>query len=226
MYLRKGNTMQGPDKRTIQKQRTMRYFIEAAVDIINKEGIDNVTIRKVADLAGYNSATLYNYFDDLNHLLFLAALTFVNEYIEALPDYIKYVKNAEEMYLQVWDCFLDYAFLQPSIYNVWFFSELKNSVRVYVSQFYELYPFDIKSFPEEIRKMLKTASARNRSRVLLDDCVQEDFVNPSRVDPIIDITHSVLHAILADVEKQNILAGEGKEKCRNYIHLIYNKLKK
>lgn len=217
--------MQGTEKRMIQKQRIMRYFIEAAVEIINEEGIESVTIRKVADVAGYNSATLYNYFDDLNHLLFMAALTFVNEYIEALPDYIKYVKNAEEMYLQVWDCFLDYAFLQPSIYNIWFFSELKNSVSVYVSQFYELYPFDIKRFPKEIRKMLKTASARNRSRVLLDDCVQEGFVNPNRVDAIIDITHSVLRTILNDVEKKNLLPGEGKEKCREYIHLAYNKIK-
>lgn len=49
----------------------MGYFIDAANQIIENEGIESVTIRKVADIAGYNSATLYNYFNDLNHLLFL-----------------------------------------------------------------------------------------------------------------------------------------------------------
>lgn len=56
-------------KRQLQKKRMMHYFIDAAVQIIDEEGIDGVSIRKVADIAGYNSATLYNYFDDLPHLV-------------------------------------------------------------------------------------------------------------------------------------------------------------
>ncbi len=31
-----------------------------------KEGMEAITLRKVADLAGYNGATLYNYFKDLD----------------------------------------------------------------------------------------------------------------------------------------------------------------
>jgi DNA-binding transcriptional regulator YbjK len=34
------------------------YFVNATADIIEKEGIDKVTIRKIADLAGNNSATI------------------------------------------------------------------------------------------------------------------------------------------------------------------------
>lgn len=204
----------------------MRYFIEAAVDVIDQEGVENITIRKVSDLAGYNSATLYNYFDDLNHLLFMAALTYVEEYIEALPSYIKYVQNAEEMYLEVWSCFIDYAFLKPSIYNIWFFSPLKNSVDTYVAQFYALYPMDVKKFPREIRDMLASASAKTRTRILLNDCIAEGFVEEQRVDSIIDITHSVLQTMLTDVEKGNRSAGEGKALCDQYIRMIYMKLKK
>ena len=61
--------MNADEKKQIQKARIIHYFIEAAVKIIDEEGIEGVSIRKVADIAGYNSATLYNYFDDLPHLL-------------------------------------------------------------------------------------------------------------------------------------------------------------
>lgn len=39
-----------------------KYFVDATAEIIEEEGVENVTIRKVADRAGYNSATIYNYF--------------------------------------------------------------------------------------------------------------------------------------------------------------------
>lgn len=47
-----------------------QYFIEATAAIIEEEGYDHITIRKIADKAGYNSATIYNYFSELSHLTF------------------------------------------------------------------------------------------------------------------------------------------------------------
>ena len=43
----------------LQKKRILMYFIEAAQNIMENEGIENITLRKVADMAGYNSSTLY-----------------------------------------------------------------------------------------------------------------------------------------------------------------------
>lgn len=212
-------------KRQLQKKRMMHYFIDAAVQIIDEEGIDGVSIRKVADIAGYNSATLYNYFDDLPHLLFFASLTYMEEYIDDLPNYIRYVQNAEEMYLTVWDVFLDHAFLQPSIYRTLFFSDLKKDREAYVTEFYALYPYDVKKFPPRLRHMIEKTYIFERTEVLLQDCVDEGFVKAPAVQSITEITVSVLETMLRKVEKGSLSTGSGKEKCREYIRLIYRRLK-
>ena len=103
-------------KKQKQRARITNYFLEAAIKIIEEEGVEAVTIRKVADIAGFNSATLYNYFDDLQHLLFFASMTYLQEYIDGLPSYIKHVENSEDLYLKIWNCFIDYSFLRPNIY--------------------------------------------------------------------------------------------------------------
>lgn len=54
--------MKNLDKKFKQRVRMIKYFIDATIEIIEKEGYEGVTIRKVADIAGYNSATIYNYF--------------------------------------------------------------------------------------------------------------------------------------------------------------------
>ena len=81
--------MEKMDKKEIQRQRMMKYFIEAGKQIILEEGVKNVTVRKVADLAGYSYATLYNYFEDLSALLYHCGVGFLDECCE-------YVKNAEK----------------------------------------------------------------------------------------------------------------------------------
>ena len=54
--------MQQKDRKQMYRQQTMGYFINAALEIIEEEGIDSLSIRKTAEKAGYNSATLYHYF--------------------------------------------------------------------------------------------------------------------------------------------------------------------
>jgi AcrR family transcriptional regulator len=57
------------DKQSIKSQRVKSYFIQAAKEIIMSEGVENVSVRKVADKAGYAYTTIYNYFTNVNDLL-------------------------------------------------------------------------------------------------------------------------------------------------------------
>ena len=43
----------------IKQKRVMIYFISATKKLIEQEGLENLTVRKIASSAGYNSATLY-----------------------------------------------------------------------------------------------------------------------------------------------------------------------
>ena len=58
------------DKKNIQEQRTKGYFVEAAKELLKGEGLSAVSVRSVSYKAGYSYATLYNYFKDLNDLIF------------------------------------------------------------------------------------------------------------------------------------------------------------
>ncbi len=49
----------------LKRKRIMNFFLDAAEKIIKKDGFDSLSIRNVSDEAGYNSATLYNYFENL-----------------------------------------------------------------------------------------------------------------------------------------------------------------
>ncbi|MDP4225515.1 MAG: TetR/AcrR family transcriptional regulator [Bacteroidota bacterium] len=63
----------------IQEKRMKEYFIQATKDILKGEGLKCISVRNIADQAGYSYATLYNYFKDVNDLIFLCVNDFQEE---------------------------------------------------------------------------------------------------------------------------------------------------
>lgn len=54
----------------IQDKRMRGYFVEATKKILKGEGLKSISVRNVANEAGYSYATLYNYFKDVKELVF------------------------------------------------------------------------------------------------------------------------------------------------------------
>lgn len=71
-----GNRM---DKKQIQEQRMKGYFIQATKELLKGEGLRSISVRNIADRAGYSYATLYNYFKDIKDLIFLCVQDFQEE---------------------------------------------------------------------------------------------------------------------------------------------------
>ena len=217
--------MESIDKKYIQRARMIKYFVDATVEIIEKEGYKNVTIRKVADIAGYNSATIYNYFDNLEHLLFFASMRYLQEYIDELPTYITGAKDSREVYLLVWQCYVECSFKKPEIYYIIFFSNLKKDLEQYVEQYFSYFPLDVKKYPNVIREMLLSNSINKRSLILMKPCIEENLVSKERAEIIDNLIICVYESMLIKVYRGSIKASVATELVNNYIVEIFDKMR-
>lgn len=65
--------------KSIKRDRVKNYFIEAALEIIKEEGLENLTTKKIGDKAGYSYATIYNYFENYNELICICMIKLADE---------------------------------------------------------------------------------------------------------------------------------------------------
>ncbi len=86
------------------------------IKLLKRKASKKVTIRKVAKIAGYNSATIYNYFDNCNQLIFFASIRFMEDYVKEMPEYIAQGDNELEKLILMWECFCYHSFKKPKIY--------------------------------------------------------------------------------------------------------------
>lgn len=187
--------------KNIQRNRIMNYFINATQSIIDEEGFDNVTLRKVADRAAYNSATLYNYFDNLDHLIYMTLIKYIRPYVDSLHKVLDPQLSSMQIYLITWKHFCHYAFRDPRCFRRLFVDEHDDSVKGSIKKYYEIFPDELEGLTSDILDMLMEENLFSRNKRMLESMWPEDKSDPI-LNTINNITVYSFQAIL-----DNIISG-------------------
>jgi len=108
------------DKKNIKQQRIESYFIDAAKELINKDGPYSVTVRKIADIAGYSYGTIYHYYKDLDDLMFNVKNNMINDIINIM-DNEPNCKSDELENIKIFHRkFADYFLTNPNVYEFFY----------------------------------------------------------------------------------------------------------
>ncbi len=213
------------DKKIIQKRRTVKYFINAVKKIQESEGLDAVSIKKVADIASYNSATIYNYFENLEHLLFFASMEYFKEYIEELPLQLKGKTDSLEIYITIWQCFLEHSFRHPENYYSIFFAKNAAKARAYIDDYYMLYPLDTSSMTEDVKDMMQEKDLFTRGNIAIRECIKEGYFEEKEGYELNSIITYIYESFLFRVIHHQLDAHEADKNVNNYLINLIKKYK-
>lgn len=173
---------------TIRQKRNMVYFVEAAEKILKEEGIPGVSIRRIAAEAGYNSATLYNYFQDLDELILFGSVYFLRDYLLRLTRKISPEMDSLKRYRTIYRCFNESAFRYPEIFYNMFFGRYSAKMGHVLQVYYlDLFPEELRGLPGEIREMVVRGTLAERDRVVMESMVNDGFVAADRAEETLEI---------------------------------------
>ncbi|NLY35610.1 MAG: TetR/AcrR family transcriptional regulator [Tissierellia bacterium] len=199
------------------RMRMMSSFITAADEIMKEEGFDKITIRNVALRAGCNSATLYNYFEDLDHLLFYMSMSYLAEYNESLVKIMARYDDPLERYLEIWSIFIDFSFSKPKIfYQIFFSPKYRNDLYVTMRSYYQIFPRELPSNQLVVQNMYRGKNIFVRNRVLLEDLAAGGYIGSQNINRINTGTIYAFQAVLNDL-RHNIKFEHFKEELMEII---------
>ena len=184
---------------SIKQKRVMRYFIEATEELIKKEGFAGLTIRKIANAAGYNSATLYNYFEDLADLMLFSSISFLKAYVHELNRRIKPGMSALDRYKTIYETFDKYSFQNPEVFYNLFFGKYSHKLPAVIKQYYELFPEELEGHSPAIRGMLLEGNMYLRDEPVVRDLVEEGCIRAENADIIAHIIPRLQQTFLHEV---------------------------
>lgn len=189
----------------IKQKRVMTYFIEATEELILAEGVEGVSINKVAKKAGYNSATIYNYFDSIEHLILYASINYLREYVKDLKNEIDESKDAYTIYKKIYEVFNRHSFKSPEIFYNMFFGKYSYILSQIIADYYEIFSQYLEGQSDLIKSMLSQGDMRKRDERLAERLANEGFIeeeNTNRVQEIMTrLQQSYMYQAWIEAEK-------------------------
>ena len=195
-----------------KQTKVMTCFIEATEDLMKEDDIDKISIRKIAKRAGYNSATIYYYFEDLEHLILFASIRYLREYTSALAKNIKKEMTTLEKYRTVYETFNYYAFRSPIIFHNMFFGKYSPMLLEVIKEYYDIFPDDLEGHDELLRGLLTQGNMYSRDKQIVYQLVSEGIIDEGKSDItlkiIISVHESYVYEAMIQLDKLDLEAHE------------------
>lgn len=206
-------------RKEIQTARMWRYFLDAASELIKDKSLHEITIREIADKAGFTSSTVYNYFKDLSHLKFFAVMRFTKSYVQDLPSYMEQGNNTVEKWLYSWECFCKHSFELPEIYELLYIENLGTNPEKMVQYYYEVYENEFIDLSDDMQDILMNHNIAKRSSLYIQSAVEEGFIKQENIQYLAGTTMLIWTGMITTVLnlRKQYSKEEAIERTMNYI---------
>lgn len=192
-------------------------YIQKAHDIIQAEGVQAVSIRRIAQELHCSSACLYRYFDNLSELLYFAELRTLAGYIKSMDEAGKNWKNIWDIYVGIWDCYAREAFVHPEAYNRLFFTFTNEKLKRSIKEYYEMFPEDLCHTNQFFHEMLQKPDFMSRDFEICRRCIRAGAItmqNAIRLNRIICLLYK---GYLKTVLDEGIAPEDVDERVKTFI---------
>lgn len=202
-------------------ERKVKY-VQVTSDILEQEGVEGVTIRKVAERAHCTSAVLYKHFNDKDHLIMLASIRFLEPYIsEFLKQNARRDLSSLQMDLLLWKTFIDEAFRNRPYYELMFFGDKKETLEDCVYEYYQMFPSVQRQFDGLTASIVFSGNLVQREHIRLRRAVVEGDITSANALLLAQLSVAVFNGIFV----QDRGSGEKEEDARSASEHCYGLIK-
>lgn len=210
---------------TPHRRKMIETFVDCTRKIVKEDGMRGVTIKKISDTTELNTATIYNYFENIEHLMFFSIMDAMDDYLEDLANYVKEGDDPLYVYKQVWRCFAKHAFLKPSEYIEIFFSDIAREKGYYVYQYYKIFPFENNGYPAYLDKMLGASTLVERNQLQSEVCINVGYFDKETAEKCNWMLYYIFEGMLRRVERGELDAETATKEFEEYIDIVVDRLK-
>lgn len=202
-----------------------RLFVEATYTILKEEGPEGVKIRRLAKELNCTSTVIYRYFDSLDHLIALASIRFLNEYIIDFRNMVSDPQILTDPYglnLRMWDCLGHHAFKNIPIYENLFFGQYQHSLGEVIFEYYQLFLDDSKQdFDGYSVSILFNDDLFQRDYVLLRRAAALGTITIQEAESLSQIETYIFHGVLLKYKADYKQPGIPEKASAEFSKLLY-----
>jgi AcrR family transcriptional regulator len=173
------------ERRDRDRQEMRKLIVDAATQILLDEGIDQVSIRRIADRIEYSPGTIYLYFEDKDDILYESHLDAFSAFLDA-ENTVLGIQDPLERLHALGRVYVDFALNNPRKYDLMFL------VPVPRIQNKEKYDWSVSIRTYQVL------------RTIVEECIAQGCIKPNHPDVVSMQIWSTVHGLASLIIRERI----------------------
>ncbi len=198
-------------------------YIRITGEILNAEGRDGISIRRIANEAGCSSAVLYKHFQNLEHLIKLASVQFLEPYMHQMSiESARTELSPIQLNLILWVKFLNEAFNKKDYYEMMFISTDKDLLKECVEEYYKIFSEEMDEVDPVSENILFSNSLQEREYTRLKQAAEQGLIGEQEAYDLSKLCEAIFAGKLTQYDG-SVPAEEAAQECYDLIYSLYEK---
>lgn len=202
------------------KDLSRKDYIIKASEIIKNEGVQSVSIRRIAAELGCSSASMYRYFKNLDELLFYAQLDTLNDYIMDLSKREKEWKDLWDVHFGIWRSYATEAFKNPCAFELLFYRNLDKDPGATLKEYYKMFPNAIVLVSPNLKDMLEIPGYYERDYYMCRLLVGEGKISEENAKKMNHIECTLFLGYFKYIQEMGIEPNQIPSKVEQFVSEI------
>lgn len=202
-----------------------RYFIDAVKELAKDRPVFSITLRDVANQAGFNSATLYHYFKNMEQAIHFALFDMISEmWIEDTRREQTLVDPLTQ-YFSLWEVQCKVAFENPNLFLSFFLMDDKQPVYDAGASYFAVFSQRWEQIGPRFRAQLSNTSFQKKNQNYLKPCVDAGYLREEDLPTLIGSADILFGGILLQVLRRPKEADHSREMTRRFFEYLNQMLR-
>lgn len=197
-----------------------QQFINCAYEILQTEGVSQLSIRRLAKEMGCTSTVLYTYFDSVEHLITLTSVRYLEGYIADFKRITNEVHDPLELNIKLWERFTTYALEHVDVFELLFFGKYKESLVDIIYEYYEIFSQEFEDLDGLIVSVMFNGDLRERDYIMYRRAASMGYIDLQMASTLAQMDEYMFHGLLMDYKNQKLKQEEIQEKSTEFTNII------
>lgn len=195
-------------------------LIEATYTLLAENRPHDLSIRAIASAAGCTTGAVYRQFENAEHLILVASVKFLEDYMADLNDILLNDEDPLRQHVEMWRAFGRQAFANVDTFEMMFWETSEDRLNDAIFSYYQ-------EFPESWRRLsgfqvmvFFSSSLKERNLLTLNRCMEKYKMSQSEVEIINDAEICSFRGLMMEYRHCYREPGKSEEGLRRYMEML------
>jgi AcrR family transcriptional regulator len=195
-------------------------LIKATYTLLSNHAPQNLSVRTIAAEAGCTTGAVYRHFESVDHLILVASVRFLEDYMADLNDILQNDDDPLGQHIEMWRSFGRQAFAHVDVFEMMFWGVSEDQLGDAIFAYYQEFPDSFRKLSGFQVMLFLSSSLRERNLLTLNRCMAELAISEETAAMLNDVEICSFRGLMSAYRDCYRESGKADEALSRYMEML------